>query len=111
MSAGVLVTTTPTVPGYRITKVLGVVYGMSVRTRGALGRFIASLETIVGGRGYAYLEELEKARNEALEDLRRNALQKGANAVVAVDFETAEILEGFIVVTAYGTAVVIEPEA
>jgi len=105
------VTTTPTVPGFKITKVLGVVYGMSVRTRGALGRFLASIETIVGGRGYAYLEELEKARDEALESLRRNAASIGANAVVAVDFETTEILEGFIVVTAYGTAVVVEPES
>ena len=107
----VILVTTPEVPGRRVKEVLGIVGGMSVRTRGVLGRFIAGLETVVGGRGTAYLHELEKARNEALEDLRRNALQKGANAVVAVDFETAEILEGFIVVTAYGTAVVIEPEA
>ena len=111
MREEILVVTTPSVPGYRITKVLGIVYGMSIRTRGALGRILAGLEALAGGRGYAYLQELKKARDEALEELKRNARIRGANAVVSVDFETAEVLEGFIVVTAYGTAVIIEPEA
>jgi len=106
----VIVTTTPYVPGCRITKVLGIVYGTSVRTRGLGGRFIAGLEAIMGGRGMAYLKELEKAREEALEELRSRAYSMGANAVVSVDFETNEILEGFIVITAFGTAVIIEPE-
>ena len=64
----------------------------------------------MGGRGKAYLQELEKARDEALEEIRVKALKMGANAVVAIDFETSEILEGFIVVTAYGTAVYVEKE-
>ena len=109
--SGVIVTTTPFLPGYRVKRVLGIVYGMSVRTRGMLGRFVAGIEALVGGRGSAYLAELEKARNEALEELKVNAAKMGANAVVAVDFETAEILEGFIVVTAYGTAVEAERES
>ncbi len=111
MSTGeIIVTTTPTIPGYRIKRVLGIVTGTSIRTRGALGRFLAGIEAIVGGRGEAYIVELAKAREEALEDLKRKALKLGANAVVGVDFETAEILEGFIMIAAYGTAVEVEPE-
>ncbi len=109
-SEDVIITTTPYIPGYRIKRVVGIVYGMSIRTRGAFGRFVAGIEALVGGRGSSYLKELVKARNEALEDLKMNALRMGADAVVSVDFETSEILEGFIVVTAYGTGVEIEPE-
>ncbi|RLE60131.1 MAG: hypothetical protein DRJ32_03410 [Thermoprotei archaeon] len=67
---------------------------------------LAGVEALVGGRGKAYLEELKKARNEALNDLRNRAMNMGANAIVGVDFE---IVEGFMVVTAFGTAVVVEP--
>lgn len=105
-----IISTTHSVPGYRVVKVLGIVTGMSVRTRGVLGRLAASVEALVGGRGEAYIEELKKARDEALQDMVAEASKLGANAVIGVDFETSEILEGFIVVTATGTAVVIEPE-
>ncbi len=97
-------------PGYRVVKVLGVVNGMSIRTRGMLGRFMAGIEAAFGGRSESYIVELKKARDEALQDLIREASRLGANAVVGIDFETSEILEGFIVVTATGTAVVVEPE-
>lgn len=105
MQSGVVTVTTQWIPGYEVEAVLGLVWGISVRTRGMLGRFISGIEAIVGGRGSAYLEELDKARIEALEDLKRKAASMGANAVLSIDFETTEILEGFIVVTAYGTAV------
>ena len=105
-----ILTTTPSIPGYRVIRVIGVVMGMSVRTRGMLGRFLAGIEAVLGGRSEAYIAELKKAREEALEDLERSARALGANAVVGIDFETAEVLEGFIVVTATGTAVVVEPE-
>lgn len=84
--------------------------GMSVRTRGVLGRFLAGIEAAVGGRSESYMVELKKARDEALQDLVREASRLGANAVVGIDFETSEILEGFIVVTATGTAVIVELE-
>jgi len=105
-----LVVTTPSIPGYRIVRVVGIVSGMSVRTRGLLGRLGASIEAVVGGRGEAYAAELRKAREEALGKLAEEAQRLGANAVVGVDFETAEILEGFVVVMATGTAVVVEKE-
>ncbi|QOJ78914.1 YbjQ family protein [Infirmifilum lucidum] len=105
-----IVTTTPSVPGYRVKRVIGVVTGMSIRTRGLLGRVAAGLEALVGGASSAYLSELKKAREEALNDLISSARALGANAVVGLDFETSEVLEGFIVVTATGTAVEVEPE-
>ena len=83
---------------------------MSVRTRGFLGRLAAGLEAIVGGASSAYISELKKARDEALNDLVNSAKALGANAVVGLDFETSEILKGFIVVTATGTAVEVEPK-
>lgn len=89
---------------------LGVVYGSSVRTRGLGGRLLAGIETVVGGKGAAYLKELEKAREEAIQNLVQKARAMGANAVLGIDFETTEILEGFIVVTVYGTAAVVSRE-
>jgi uncharacterized protein YbjQ (UPF0145 family) len=105
-----LLSTTHALPGYRVVKVLGVVNGMSIRTRGMLGRFMAGIEAAFGGRSESYIVELKKARDEALQDLIREASRLGANAVIGIDFETSEVLEGFIVVTATGTAVVVEPE-
>ncbi len=105
-----IITTTHNVPGYKITKILGIVTGMTCRTRGLGGRILASLEAVAGGKSHAYLSELEKAKNEALQDLMNKASAMGANAVVGVRIEMSEILEGFILITATGTAVQIEPE-
>lgn len=96
-------------PGYRIVKVLGIVTGMSARTRGLGGRIPAWLEAHVGGRSEAYVAELKRAREEAVQDPIKEAAKLGANAVVGADFETSEVLEGFVVVTAAGTAAVVEP--
>ena len=74
-----------------------------------LDRIISGIEALVGGRGSVYLEELDKARREVLDELERKARMMGANAVIGIDFETTEMLEGFIMITAYGTAVEIEP--
>jgi len=106
----VLIATMPSIPGYKVKKVLGLVCASSIRTRGVAGRFLAGLEATFGGKGHSYLVEVEKARNEALEELKRKAAQMGANAILSVDFETAEVMEGFIMVSAYGTAVVLESE-
>jgi len=84
----IIVVTTPTVPGFKIKAILGIIYGESCRTRGMLGRFISGIEAITGGRGSAYLEEIRKAREEAIEDLKNRAKAMGANAVIGVDFET-----------------------
>ena len=105
MGEDLILATMPMIPKYDVDEVLGVIYGSSTRTRGMGGRLISGIQSITGGKGTAYAEEIEKARKEALEDLRNAAKKLGANGVLAIDFETSEILEGFILVSAYGTAV------
>ena len=105
MVEDLILATMPMIPKYEVDEVLGVIYGSSTRTRGLGGRFISGIEALAGGKGTAYAEEIEKGRKEALEDLRNEARKLGANAVLSIDFETTEVLEGFILVTAYGTAV------
>jgi len=105
MGDDLILATMPNIPKYEVEEVLGVIYGSSTRTRGMGGRFVSGIQAITGGKGTAYANEIEKARKEAIEDLKKEARNLGANGVLAIDFETAEILEGFILVTAYGTDV------
>jgi uncharacterized protein YbjQ (UPF0145 family) len=108
--ARMLVVTTPTLPGYRIVKVLGAAYGLTVRTRGVGGKFIAGIEGMFGGEVTSYSSEAEKARRESLQRLIDNAVAMGANAVIGADFETSDILQGTATLfSAYGTAVIVEP--
>jgi uncharacterized protein YbjQ (UPF0145 family) len=104
--------TTPTIEGYNIKKVLGVVTGLTPRTRGVLGKFIAGIESMFGGEVTAFTVELEKARLEAMERVKRKALNLGANAIVGLDLETSDLglQTGIVVISATGTAVIIEPE-
>lgn len=109
---GFIVVTTPTIPGYRIGKVLGVVTGLSPRTRGVLGKFVAGIQSMVGGEVTSFTSELEKARMEAIDRVRQKAAAMGANAIVGLDMETSDIglQAGVTVISATGTAVVAEPE-
>ncbi len=105
----VLVVTTPTIVGYEIVKVLGTVHGITVRTRGIGGKFIAGIEGMFGGEVTAYSSEAEKARKESMDRLVEKARSVGANAVVRTDFETSDILRGTATLfSAYGTAVIIK---
>jgi len=107
----VIVVTTPNLPGYDIVKVLGTVHGLTVRTRGVGGKIFAGIEGIFGGEVTAYTSECEKARRESLNRLIENARRIGANAVLSVDFETADILQGTATVfSVYGTAVIAKPK-
>jgi len=109
--AEVMVVTTPSVPGYRIVKVLGAVHGLTVRTRGVGGKIVAGIEGIFGGEVTSYSSEAEKARRDSLARLIERAQQMGANAIVGADFETSDILRGTATLfSAYGTAVVIESD-
>jgi len=97
-------------PGYEITKVLGTVHGMTVRTRGVGGKIIAGIEGVFGGEVTSYTSECEKARKESLKRLIDNATRIGANAIIGADFETSDILQGSATVfAAWGTAVIIKP--
>jgi uncharacterized protein YbjQ (UPF0145 family) len=102
-------TTAFTISGFRILKELGIVRGLTVRTRGIGGRFLAGVSTIVGGKVDAYIEMCEQARSEALQHMINHARAMGANAVIGMRYDTTEVGEGMDEVLAYGTAVVVEP--
>ena len=93
-------------------KVRGMVTGLTPRTRGVLGKFIAGIESMFGGEVTAFTTELEKARMEAMDRARNKALRMGANAIVGLDLETSDLgtQMGVVVISATGTAVVVEPE-
>jgi uncharacterized protein YbjQ (UPF0145 family) len=111
MTTDIMIVTTPTIAGYRIRSVLGIVSGLTARTRGVGGKFVAGFQMIAGGEVSAFTSEIEKARIEALARLRDNALRMGANAVMGLDMETSEVFEGTVLISATGTAVVIEVES
>jgi len=106
--ANFIIVTTPTIPGYQIEKVLGVVTGLTPRTRGVLGKFIASFQSMVGGEVTAFTSELEKARLEAIDRIRQKAASMGANAIIGLDLETSDLglQAGIVVISATGTAVI-----
>ena len=106
----ILLTTTPSVSGYKIKRVLGIVHGMTARTRGMGGKFLASIQSVFGGEVSAFTKELEKAKREALERMVQEAVKLGANAVIGIDLETTEVFEAVVLVSAHGTAVELEPE-
>jgi uncharacterized protein YbjQ (UPF0145 family) len=109
---GFILSTMPTLPGYRVKKVIGIVSGITPRTRGILGKFIAGIESMIGGEVTAFSYEIEKARAEAIDRCRAKAAAMGANAVLSVDIETSDMgyQMGILVFSATGTAVVVEPE-
>lgn len=109
LSSDILVTTSPNLPTHRILRIIGPVYGMTIRSRGVGGRFIAGIQGMFGGEITSYVSELENARAESLQRLIENAIKMGANAVIGTDFETSDILQSSaIVFSVYGTAVVTE---
>lgn len=97
------------VPGYRIDKVLGMVYGITVRSRGVGGNIIAGLRTIAGGEIKEYTEMAHQARQQALDRLLEHAQSLGANAVISVMFDSTEIGGTMDEIIAFGTAVNISP--
>ncbi len=99
--------TSPAIPGYEVERVLGIVQGMTARTRGVGGKIWGGLQSITGGEVTAFTHELEKARAETIDRLKTDALKLGANAVISVDFETTEVFDTVVLVSAYGTAVVV----
>jgi uncharacterized protein YbjQ (UPF0145 family) len=101
-----MTTTAFTLDGYRITKNLGVVRGITVRSRSILGRVGGGLQTIVGGNITLFTELCEKARAEAFDMMLQHASELGANAVIGVRYDAAGV--GISEVLCYGTAVVVE---
>ena len=96
-------------PGYRIVRNLGVVRGVTVRSRGIGGQLIAGLRTLVGGRIEEYVEMCEWARDEAFELMVKDANRLHANAIVGIRYDATELSTNMTEVLAYGTAVIVEP--
>jgi uncharacterized protein YbjQ (UPF0145 family) len=106
-----IVTTTPFVAAHRVTESKGQVFGLVVRSRGLAGNISASLRSLVGGEIHEYTELLEDTRRQALDRMVSNASLMGANAVVSMRFDSSELNNSMSEIVAYGTAVVIEPDA
>jgi uncharacterized protein YbjQ (UPF0145 family) len=107
-----IIVTTPTIPGYKITKVIGIVTGITPRTRGVGGKIMAGIQSAFGGEVTAFTSELEKARVETMVRIKEKATSMGANAVVGLDIETTDLglQAGVVAISATGTAVVAEKE-
>jgi uncharacterized protein YbjQ (UPF0145 family) len=106
-----IVATTPYVAGYRVTETKGQVFGLVVRSRGFSGNLIAGLRSLGGGEIKEYTSLLEDTRRQALDRLVKNATLMGGNAVISMRFDSSELAGTMSEIVAYGTAVVIEPDA
>lgn len=106
-----MVSTTNDVTGFKIVRHLGIVRGITVRSRSVVGNIVGGLQSIFGGQIGAYLELAETARQEAFDHMCAHAIQAGANAIVGMRYDANEIMDGITEVLAYGTAVWVEPLA
>lgn len=104
-----LVSTMNDAPGFTVTKVLGEVNGLTVRSRNAGVQIGASFKALVGGELKGMTKQLEQSRQEALDRMVAAAEAKGANAVLAMRYDSDEIDQGYQEIVAYGTAVVLSP--
>ncbi len=105
-----MVTTAFELHGYRVTRQLGIVRGITVRSRSVLGTLAGALHTVVGGNITAFTQLCEKARTEAFELMLAHAAQIGANAVLGMRYDANDVMDGVTEVLAYGTAVVVETD-
>lgn len=103
-----LVTTTNDVAGYRVARYLGLVRGITVRSRSVVGNFGAAVQALFGGNISIYTGLAERARSEAYALMVKHASELGANGVIAMRYDANEIAAGITEVLAYGTAVVLE---
>jgi len=106
-----MVTTAFEITGYRVVRTIGLVRGVTVRSRSIFGTIGASLETLVGGNITLFEDMCEKTREQALELMMQHASQQGANAVIGVRYDATEVMQGVTEVLAYGTAVQVEHTA
>ncbi|MDR3411939.1 MAG: YbjQ family protein [Formivibrio sp.] len=104
-----MVTTALTLPGYRIVRSLGVVRGITVRSRSIVGNIFGGLQSLLGGNITIYTNLCEQARSETYSLMCKHAQQRGANAIIAMHYDATEVMAGLTEVLCYGTAVVVEP--
>jgi len=106
-----LTSTAFTLDGYRITRTLGVVRGIIVRSRSIVGNIGAGLQTLFGGNISLYTNLCERTRAEAFELMLNHAQQLGANGVIGIRYDATEVMAGVTEVLCYGTAVIVETHA
>lgn len=104
-----IVSTTNDVAGFKIVRHLGVVRGITVRSRSIVGNVVGGLQSLLGGQVGAYVELAENARQEAFDHMCAHASQAGANAIIGMRYDANDIMDGITEVLAYGTAVWVEP--
>ncbi len=102
------ITTAFILDGYRITKNLGVIRGVTVRSRSVFGNIGASFQTLFGGNITIYTQLCERAREEAFQLMCAEATRQGANAIIGMRYDANEVMAGVTEVLAYGTGVVVE---
>ena len=108
MNDATLITTSTSLEGYGITKQLGLVRGITVRSRSIVGNIAGGFMTIFGCKSTIYTELCERAREEALQLMIQQARELGANAIISMRYDANEVMSGLTEVLAYGTAVVVE---
>lgn len=100
-----LITASNQLEGYKIVKHLGIVRGITVRSRSVLGNMVGGLQTILGGKLSIYIELCERARVEAFQLMIEHANERGANAIINIRYDANEVMSGVTEVLCYGTAV------
>ena len=103
-----MVTTNIELNGYRVVQNLGVVRGITVRSRSLLGNIAGGVQTLFGGKISIYVELCERTREEAFVQMLQTAADRGANAIISMRYDANEVMAGVNEVLAYGTAVVVE---
>jgi uncharacterized protein YbjQ (UPF0145 family) len=111
LEAAMLISTMNDVPGYRVTRVLGECFGLTVRSRNLFSQLGAGFKSLGGGELKGMTKNLYASREEVIARMVEEAVAKGANAVLAMRFDTSEMGGNWTELCAYGTAVVIEPAA
>ena len=106
-----IVATTPYIGGHRVVETKGMVFGLVVRSRGLGGNIMAGLRSIGGGEIHEYTSLLEDTRRQAIDRMVQNASLVGANGVISMRFDSSEMATTMTEIVAYGTAVVIAPDA
>jgi uncharacterized protein YbjQ (UPF0145 family) len=104
-----MITTANEIAGWRVVRHVGIVRGITVRSRSVIGNFGAALQTLIGGNITLFTELCEHARGEAYDLMVQHAAQMGANAIITMRYDANEVAQGVTEVLAYGTAVVVEP--
>lgn len=103
-----MVTTNIELNGYKVTKSLGVVRGIVVRSRSIFGNIAGGLQTIVGGKISIFTQLCERTREEAFQQMMQHAEERGANAIINMRYDANQVIGSVTEVLAYGTAVVVE---